>query len=170
MANIPVQKKSSSNWIWILLALVLVALLIWWLLSEMGDDDPDMAVTNDVESVEVVETGTITTLVGLDNLEEAIGREVNLQNVAVNEVIGDMHFTIAEGDREAMVMFDEVPTPGTEKEGLVDVNPGSRVSLEGEVRAMEGPMPPTVTKEIADDTMAFIYAERVSVIDGGETP
>jgi len=170
MANIPVEKKSSSSWIWILLALLLVGLLIWWLLSEANDDDAEVATIADTESVETAqdgETGAITTLAALGNLPELVGREINLEDVAVTEVVGDMHFTVAEGDREALVKFDQVPTPDTPKEGLIDVNPGSRVSIEGTVRDLETEMPDTVSREIADDTDAYIFADVVSVIDGG---
>jgi len=41
MAEIPIEKKSSLAWLWILLGLVLAGLLLWWLLS--GDDEPDSA-------------------------------------------------------------------------------------------------------------------------------
>ena len=37
MAEIPVEKKSSRTWLWLLLAAILVVLLIWWLSS--GNDN-----------------------------------------------------------------------------------------------------------------------------------
>ena len=37
MAEIPVEKKSSLAWLWIILGLILAALLLWWLLS--GDEE-----------------------------------------------------------------------------------------------------------------------------------
>ena len=170
MAEIPVKKKSSS-WIWILLALVLVALLIWWLLAEAGEGD-EVAAVDDIESAETagMETeaaGAITTVTALSDLPDMIGREVRLEDVAVTEVIGDMHFTVGEENNEAMIRFDQVPTPDTEREGLIDVNPGSRVTIEGTVMDLDTEMPDTVSREISDDTQAYIMADLVSVIDGG---
>lgn len=50
MAEIPVEKKSSMNWLWVLLALLVAALLLWWLL----DDNDNNQVTEPV-AVEATE-------------------------------------------------------------------------------------------------------------------
>jgi len=38
MAEIPIEKKSGKNWLWVLLALLVVALLAWWLLDDDSED------------------------------------------------------------------------------------------------------------------------------------
>ncbi|MGB3712266.1 MAG: hypothetical protein WA985_11310 [Erythrobacter sp.] len=169
MANIPVEKKSSSAWIWILLALLVVALLIWWLVSEVDEGD-EADIANDVETVQTtgtegVEDGRITSLDELGDLEAMIGRDVYLEDVAVTEVVGDMAFTIGEGDDEILVTFNQVPTPDTPTEGEIDVNPGSRVTIEGAVQSYDGNVATSVSEEIADDTAAFIDAATVTVMN-----
>ena len=46
MAEIPVERKSSAKWLWILLLLLLGALLLWWLLAE--DDKAELVEANTV--------------------------------------------------------------------------------------------------------------------------
>ena len=45
MAEIPVEKKSSMTWLWLLLAAILAALLIWWITADEDDADPVLAET-----------------------------------------------------------------------------------------------------------------------------
>lgn len=180
MAEIPVEKKSSLSWLWILLALLLLGLLLWWLLSQDADDE--VAVDDDVNAAVVADAdddgeaevvgGTITSLAALGMIGSAIGSEVDLDDVPVNQVVGDMHFTVGEEGNQSLVVFDEVQTPGTPKEGLVDVNPGSRVSIDGTVERLDMDLPATVTRDIdgIEDMEAYIRASRVSVMEGAVTP
>ena len=43
MAEIPVEKKSSMTWLWLLLAAILAALLIWWITADEDDAEPVLA-------------------------------------------------------------------------------------------------------------------------------
>lgn len=52
MAEIPVHKKSSLAWLWILLALLLLGLLLWWLLSD--DNDAERVAGSETQVVESV--------------------------------------------------------------------------------------------------------------------
>ena len=55
MAEIPVEKKSSRTWLWLLLAAILVVLLIWWLSS--GNDN-----VVDEDAVATAPAGTLDTV------------------------------------------------------------------------------------------------------------
>ena len=175
MAEIPVEKKSSLSWLWWLLLLAGVIALLWWLIAANTDDEEvvvdDTEVTApvyDEDPAMTADTGEVTALTGvagLASLGDMIGRQVNLTDVAVNEVVGDEGFTVGEGDNETLVMFDEYPTPNTPMEGQVDVNPGSRVSITGEVRAFPGDLPQSVTEEVDTTATAMIFANSVEVVE-----
>lgn len=163
MAEIPVEKKSSSSWIWILLALLLLALLLWWLLSDDDDEVVAPVVEDEVAAVEPV--GAITSVAMLSGIATMIGSEVNLENVAVTEVVGDEGFTIGEGENETLVMFDEVQTPDTPTEGRFDINPGSTVSFTGVVEEYNAEMAQSVTEEVREGTQAFIRATNIETVN-----
>lgn len=180
MAEIPVEKKSSSSWIWILLLLLLGALLLWWLFA--NDDDDDVVLVNaDSDTVAASnlngeadasansDASLITTLGMLTGDASLVGRQVRLEGVSVNEVVGDMAFTVGEGDNETLVTFNQVPTPDTPMEGEIDVNPGSTVSIEGAVQAYDGNVPASVSREISESPEIFIDATNVTVAEQGAT-
>lgn len=180
MAEIPVEKKSSLAWLWWLLLLAGILALLWALFAA-GDDSAepieddmavvavDTAVVADIDPV--VTTGAITSLAALSSLGDRIGADVNLDTVAVNRVIGDMGFTIGEGVNETLVRFDEVQTPDTAREGLIDVNPGSTVSIVGAVDSLDlSNMPQSIQADLEGGSDAYIRAQSVNVLNGGETP
>ena len=175
MAEIPVERKSSLAWLWILLGLLLLALLAWWLLS---DDDEGDLVANETEEVaplvdedeldDVAETGAITDLselTDLNNLDPLVGRTVDFDSVSVESVTDDMGFWIGDGpDNRAFVSFVEYPTPNKPNlEGHVDVNKPSLVSLEGEIVSNTGEPAPNIEVTLPDVT-SYIRATKVEVI------
>ncbi len=177
MAEIPVEKKSSLSWLWWLLLLAGIAALVWWLVAA-NDDEVD----TDLDDGVVVEenaafddsammdggmdaTTALTGVAGLASLADMIGRDVELTGVAVNEVVGDEAFTVGEGDNETLVMFDEERTPNDNMEGNVDVNPGSNVTIRGEVREFPGNLPQSVTEEVDTTATAMIFANNVETVD-----
>lgn len=172
MAEIPVEKKSGISPLWWLLLLLLAGLLLWWLLSDDDDEiepvdedvviadefDDDVAVLDDVSVA-----GPITTVAALTGLATMIGQDVDLSGVRVTELAGDMAFYVGEGDNRTLVLFDETQTPGTPTEGLVDVNVGSMVDIDGEVRANDGTLSDGVQANVPAGTQAYIYAEDIEV-------
>ncbi len=152
MAEIPVEKKSNLSWLWWLLLLAgIIALL--WAIFDNDDDTPD-----------VLEEDT-------DIVANRIGDDVNLDTVPVNRVIGDMGFTVGEGANETLIRFDQVQTPETAREGLIDVNPGSTVSLAGNVQALDlSNMPQSIQADLEGGNDAYIRAARVNVQNGGVNP
>ncbi|MGB3795193.1 MAG: hypothetical protein WA957_02710, partial [Alteraurantiacibacter sp.] len=107
MAEIPVEKKSGvPGWLWLLLALILLALAIWWFASqadepdetpeavaqtELLDGDDDFGVLDDTGEAPTVDAApeAIAGVAGLANLSEKIGRNVSMDSAPVNRVIGD---------------------------------------------------------------------------------
>ncbi len=179
MAEIPVEKKSSLSWLWWLLLLAGIAALVWWLIAANDDDadvdlddgvavegsaDYDDTMTGDM-SADTGEMVAVTGVAGLATLGEMIGRDVELTGVAVNEVVGDEAFTVGEGANETLVMFDEERTPNTPMEGNVDVNPGSNVTIRGEVREFPGDLPQSVTEEVDTEATAMIFATSVETVE-----
>ena len=68
MADIPVEKKSSTGWLWALLALLLAALLLWWIFSEADDEEVRPLDTADG-------TAAVTTGEGTEQLASAEGQQ-----------------------------------------------------------------------------------------------
>lgn len=187
MAEIPVEKKSNLSWLWWLLLLAgIIALL--WAIFDNDDDTPEVlqdeetavvgtqtepAIDTDATDTTTAEaaTGAVVTVDALSSLGDRIGGDVNLDAVAVNRVIGDMGFTVGEGANETLVRFDEVQTPNTAREGLIDVNPGSTVSLGGNVQQLDlSSMPQSIQTDLQGGNDAYIRAARVNVQNGGVNP
>ncbi len=182
MAEIPVEKKSGiPGWLWLLLALILLGLLIWWFASEANDEE---ALPEEVASSEMLDgdddfgvveepvaaagpVEAIAGVAGLANLSDKIGRNVSMDSVAVNRVIGDEGFTIGEGANETLIMFNERPSPNMpNQEGHVDVNPPSNVKLRGEVRELAvSELPESVKTDLRGKNPAYIFADLVEVVN-----
>ncbi|MEM7728284.1 MAG: hypothetical protein AAF311_03325 [Pseudomonadota bacterium] len=140
MAEIPVEKKENSLWwLWLLGALLLGALLFWWL---AGDDD-DVATYTAVDRV-------------------AVDSAVDMDDLRVTNVTGDMSFYAEDmNGTEYFIVFDETLTPGTAREGLLDIDRGDVVDIEGMVRARDFVLPATVNATIPAGLETFIYATDV---------
>lgn len=148
MAEIKVQKKGMPWWVWLIAALVAVA-VIWWAVAEFGGDDTETAGAD----VAVVETdpaapaapaptpdATLTDIAAILDAEDPtalIGREVRLDGVQVLEMVGDATFWVGRSaDERAFVILDEqIPSPPPEVEGRVNVNAGQTVDIVGSIRA-----------------------------------
>ena len=126
MANIPVEKTATGTpwWLWLLGALLLAALL-WFLISALGDDDDDVAVVDDVETVDPVVA---------EPLDPVTTTALDMSNLYVTRVTGDRTFFVSASENdmanETLVILDQEPSPSVSGiEGQVDINPGQRVSL-----------------------------------------
>jgi hypothetical protein len=165
MAEIPVEKKSGKSWLWIILALILLALLAWWLLNDDGDevveytDNDTVAASTATGAAAGAVAGAATA--GTEPL--AIGQEADLDNVRVTSVVGDAVFNIDAGGQNMLVVFHEGETPNAPVEGGIDINEGSVLSLEGTVRAASEPLPEGITAEIPAGTDRYILANRIEM-------
>lgn len=122
MAEIPVERKRSFAWLWILLAALLAGLLLWWLLSDSDDvevADPGAA---------VAEAGAPVTDIGSlfgPSAAALAGREVRLEGVEVQDVGDGRALLVGPGGGNALLV---VPAGATIPEGLTA---GNRVDVVG---------------------------------------
>lgn len=137
MANIPVERTSTGTpwWLW-LLGLLLLGGLLWFLISALGDDDPEVAVLDDVDGVEAVDDADDVSVAG--TMDNTVVTALDLSNLYVTRVTGDRTFFVAPSeamaDQETLVILDQNMSPDAPGiEGQVDINPGQRVSLDGEL-------------------------------------
>ena len=163
MADIPVERTKTGipPWLWIL-GLLLLGLLLWFLISALGDDDDVVAADDPVEVVEPVETTAPVVAAAMD-----------MSNLYVTRVTGDRTFYVAADENdtanETLVILDEEASPGAPGiEGQVDINPGQRVSL------ASGRMEPLGDANLAGmglsdaDASAVMSTTDVIRIDGDE--
>ncbi|WP_375290114.1 hypothetical protein [Qipengyuania sp.] len=131
MAEIPIEKKSSKTWIWILLAAVLLGLLLWWLLADNNDDavvTEPVAVeqTAEVATAAPEMAGTMTIASILANPSDYYGREGFTGEVAVGGPLTDRGFWIEnDGSRMLAIIIDEP------REVPLDINPGQTLRISG---------------------------------------
>ena len=147
MAEIPVEKRSGiPGWVWLLLLLLLLALLAWWLLSDDDDEVETAVVEDDVPAAVVAPAGLM------------VGETVDWDNVMVTEVTGDMSFMVEHEGNQYPVFFDQTPTPDTPTEGIVDINQGMMVDIDGEVRSATDTLPDGADPSFLGDQENYIFA------------
>jgi len=173
MAEIPVQerRRGMPAWLWILIAVIIVGLVIWWWASDTDRDRAVGPVSPVEQSGEMDDSVAMAPITSLDQLTAAgttpIGREVQLTGVTVGESLGDASFWIGSGDQREYVVISETRTPGTPIEGAVDVNPDSVVDIHGTVQsaaagAPEGAAMGTPTDPLPQGIDHYILADRVT--------
>lgn len=164
MAEIPVTKKSGIPWwVWLILALVVVA-VAWWLLANGDDDIETAAVTAPAPAVApagpITDLTTITTAADRSVL---IGREVQLTGVPVGDVVGDRTFYVGSGDQNVFVVLDQVPTPGQPGvEGRYDVTSGQTINLTGSVQPVSAI--PGQIEDLPAGVDTVIRAQRLEIV------
>ena len=153
MANIPIERTGTPWWVWLLGALLLIA-LIWFLVSALGDDDPEDLAVDPVEEV-------------VDDADA-----IDLSDVYVTRVVGDNTFFVAPtlaGDDEMLVYLEEEPTPGDATEGRYDVTEGQHISIDGErmevgdLDLSEWGLTPDQVALVGDE---YVRATSLTVLDG----
>lgn len=177
MADIPIEKKSggAARWLWLLALLALIALLIWFFTAE-DRVDVDPVIDEEIGGTMLPTTDPMATgepITGLAMLVDGdaaamVGREVRLSNVPAGRVPTDAGFWITADSGERMyVVLNEVRTPNTDIEGMVNVTDGSRVDIVGTVRsadegAPEGAAIPGPTKPLPEGIDQYIEASVVT--------
>lgn len=170
MAEIPVEKKSGTpGWLWPLLALLLGALLLWWLLSR--DDDADtVQQTTVAEETVAADPALATPVAGAAAAGAAagaftVGQTATLQGARVTSVPGDMAFNVDANGQPMFVVFNEEASPRQPGvEGQIDVREGMTVNLEGTVRSASEPLPAGFNATIPAGTQQYLAATRIEVV------
>ncbi len=174
MALFSANKKSLPVWLpWLLAAAGIVA-AFWLIMALTADPDPDAARydgtansgRNPGYSDTTGEGGTtpsgpvaISGSAGLRSLGSMIGREVELSDVPVNEVVGDIGFTVGRGTNETLVIVNSDYAQGTAIEG------GGNVSVTGIVQAYPGDLSADVSEQVDADNPAMIVASLVTAVE-----
>ena len=129
MAEIPVEKKSSSKWLWIFLLVLLAALLLWWLFAD-NDGEADQlngdtaAIEQSADTMAVADNMTIAAI--LANPAEYYGATGFEGTVTAGGPLTDRGFWIEnDGARMFAIVIDEPA------ERRVDINPGATLRLDG---------------------------------------
>ena len=137
MAEIPIEKKSSNAWLWILLALLVLALVLWWILAA---DDDETAVVADTVAVEQVDgadadrmsmqspmdAGTMTLAAILANPADYYGKSGFTSDVTVAGPLTDRGFWIEKDGARMFAILIDAPT-----EAPLDLNTGANISISG---------------------------------------
>ena len=134
MAEIPVEKKSSFNWLWLLLIAIVAAVLLWWLFAA-DDGDADDLEGDSVAVEESLDTqsetlpaaaGAMTIASIVANPEGYYGKEGFEGTVTAAGPLTDRGFWIEnDGARMFAIVIDEPA------ERRVDINPGQTLTLDG---------------------------------------
>lgn len=176
MANNNDPVASRAKWIWVVLLVLLAIALVAWLLNpDLSDDNvtpADALVTTQEELPDPATpdlgpaAANVTGAAMLGQVDAMVGRTIELPGIAVNRVVGDEAFTIGTGAAETLVMFDETRTPDMAREGMLDINPGSRVTVTGTVRSLDGmELPDSVSNDIANGEQVYIAAANVAMMN-----
>lgn len=175
MALFSADKKSLPAWLpWLLAAAGIVA-AFWIVMALTADPNPDAARYDGTANsgrnpgysdAATGEGGTtpngpvaISGSAGLRSLGSMIGREVELSDVPVNEVVGDVGFTVGRGTNETLVIVDSDYAQGTAIEG------GGNVSVTGMVQAFPGDLPGNISEQVDADNPAMIVASLVAAVE-----
>lgn len=159
MVEIPVEKKSSLAWLWILLGLLTLGLLLWWLFAD--DDEVDALAPAATTATAPADAITdINPLLGA-NAGGLAGREVRLEGVPVQALGASGAMLVGPGGGNALLV---VPEGATVPEGLVV---GNMVNVMGTVRTMDalGQNRPALAGNASGD--AFVAASTITMAGQG---
>ena len=174
MSTIPVERTGTPWWVWLLGALVLLA-LIWFLVAALGDDDSDVVVADNDADVAVVEDPNpmVAATPPVADPADVEATALDLSNLYVTRVVGDRTFFVAPSeamsDQETLVILDQNNSPEVVGiEGQVDINPGQRIALTGGTMEPLGDMSLDGMGIPAADVDRMTAETEVIRVDGGE--
>ena len=160
MAEIPVEKKSSKTWLWLLLAALLVVLIIWWL-AAADDDEVETAVV-DPAPIETVETTEATPMAGemtlaaiLAQPQQYIGQEFTGE-VDVGGPLTDRGFWVENDGARMFALVIDQP-----REVPIDINAGQRLQVNGGMIRAGGDVSDVQGVALDDDTRALLQDQDV---------
>jgi hypothetical protein len=148
MAELDIQKKRGTSWVWWIVGLIVLALILWW----MFGGNRNAAVPGDVGAVTdttasatapvatapaptAAPEGALTDLGAITGATDAgalVGRQVELRDAHVLGVVGDRGFWV--GPDSAQRLFAVRANQGTPPGGAVKA--GQTVNLHGVVKSL----------------------------------
>lgn len=177
VAEIPIEKKSSKTWIWILLALLLLGLLLWWLLDD--DETAEVAVAPTAIEQPVVDpmvapaapaaegagtAGAMTLAAITQNPGQYFGQSFSGE-VDVPEVPTDRGFWVTQDGARLFALIVDEP-----REVPLDINSGQRLRItNGELRSasqLEGIPGAAIdadTRRILGEQQIFMIADEADI-------
>jgi hypothetical protein len=186
--EIPVQKKSSVPWwLWLIAGLLLLG-LIWWLVASLGGDSDDVQAAAAPEAPPAVAAAPyaeepaqaaaaptpagpqepitdLTTVFEAADRRALIGREFQLSDVDVLDVVGDRTFWVGEGDRHVFAALREVPPPGWPTDADININSRQTVSIRGTVAdASSGDLNGRALQNMPPGTDIVLFAQTAEVL------
>lgn len=191
MADIKIErKKSGMGWLWALLALLVLALIIWWIWSAGRDDEAELvgAEYGTELGTEPYGAGYATepatafpTAAGegariseiLSNPQEWVDRDFPSGEVDIAEVPSDRGFWISDGGERLFAVVIDQPA-----ERPVDLNPGQRLRITGgtlrdasHLPQIEGETPlDATTRQAIEEQPIFLVVDEddIEILEGGE--
>lgn len=151
MAQLDIQRKESSGWIWWIIGLVILAALAWWFFSGRTTDTAvsDGSVVGAPAVEPMTNDGPITdlaALIGTGDMMAVMGRKVVLMNTPVTSVVSDKGFWAGSGTAVGQGVFvvrGNQDSSFTAPDGAVDA--GKPVNIYGRVQAMPAILSQAVT-------------------------
>lgn len=160
MAEIPIEKKSSNAWVWIVLLLLLGALLLWWLLS---DDGEQIAVEDDVVTTELVEEDTMMagdlTLAAIAAAPLAHVGLTFSGDVDVTEVPTDRGFWVEHEGARMFALINDGP-----QEVPMDINAGQDLQISAATVRNASDLTGIPGDPIDDDTRAILAEQEAYLL------
>ena len=162
MVEIPVEKKSSMAWLWILLAPILAALLIWWIMA----DDGTVETTVDQTAVETVDADTQTnaqplpmTLAAITASPQSyVGQEFSGE-VDVTGPLTDRSFWIENDGARMFALIIDQP-----REVPLDINAGQQLAISGGTIRAGGTVSDVEGVPLDEDTLEVLRDQDVFLI------
>ncbi len=185
MAQINIQEKRGSIWIWWIVGLVVVALIAWWMMTRNGranvSDNGEVAGASAMQAPAVASDsalGTAGTITDLSTLAAAttagnlVGRQVALTSAPVTTVVSDKGFWVGNGTGAGQGLFvvrGNQNASYTAPNGAV--NAGSMVNVWGVVQAMPSDLTQQATewnlkstdRDLLSSRPLYIHADSVRI-------
>ncbi len=139
MARLDVERKPGTNWIWWIIAFVLLLLLLWWIFVSRSTPVAEAPVTQPVATGAVVPAEPVTDLgvVLVPDRTPLVGRAVAITGARVQRAVSDRGFWVGTGsapDQRLFVVRTHQSSPATPPNGAVQA--GQTVSFWGTVERM----------------------------------
>jgi hypothetical protein len=189
MADIDVERKSGTAWIWWILGLIVLALLAWWLFA--GDDEPEVAgvvepapvvapagptPANPPPPAPVAQGGLLTLADVWANPSANIGNRVYTpESVRVAQVISDRAFVVEDQGNRIHVVLNEGaqqnPQPGTaDVQGMPaekpDIDEGDMIQIT-EAVAQDPTFLQNLQGPIEPETRTALNGQKVFLVTDG---